>query len=159
MGPGSKFDQTRRLLGGRHPLCGIGVTSRIDVMVKPAACSARSADSRPAPGPFTSTSRIFTPCSDAFLAAASAATCAAYGVDLREPLKPSAPAEDQAMVLPWSSVMVIIVLLKLAFTCATPELMFFRSRRFTRPAGAVAVVAAAAAGAFAIVRSVSLSGP
>src|SRR5689334_24795553 len=124
----------------------------MDVMVKPAACSARSADSRPAPGPFTSTSRIFTPCSEAFLAAASAATWAAYGVDLREPLKPSAPAEDQAIVLPWSSVMVIIVLLKLAFTCATPELMFLRSRRFTRPAGAFEPDAAGAeaAGAFAM---------
>src|SRR5262249_40041057 len=44
------------------------------------------------------------------------------------------PADDQAMVLPWASVMVIIVLLKLAFTCATPEAMFLRSRRRTRVA-------------------------
>src|SRR5580693_6612207 len=44
------------------------------------------------------------------------------------------PAEDQAMVLPWTSVMVIMVLLKLAFTCATPEAMFLRSRRRTRVA-------------------------
>src|SRR5581483_11780382 len=44
------------------------------------------------------------------------------------------PADDQAMVLPWASVMVIMVLLKLAFTCATPEAMFFRSRRRTRVA-------------------------
>src|SRR5258707_11229898 len=44
------------------------------------------------------------------------------------------PADDQAIVLPWASVMVIIVLLKEAFTCATPEAMFLRSRRRTRVA-------------------------
>ena len=36
------------------------------------------------------------------------------------------------MALPCASVMVIIVLLKLACTCATPEVMFFFSRRRTR---------------------------
>src|SRR6201988_3477758 len=74
------------------------------------------------------------PCSEAFLAASSAAICAAYGVDLREPLKPMVPADDQAMVLPWASVMVIMVLLNDAFTCATPDAMFLRSRRRTRVA-------------------------
>src|SRR5215831_13765256 len=103
-------------------------------MVKPAACKERSADSRPEPGPATSTSRVRIPCSCAFFAASSAATCAAYGVDLREPLKPIVPADDQAIVLPCTSVIVIIVLLKLAFTCATPEAMFLRSRRRTRVA-------------------------
>src|SRR5262249_7126835 len=44
------------------------------------------------------------------------------------------PADDQAMALPCTSVMVIIVLLNVAFTCATPELMFLRSRRRTRVA-------------------------
>src|SRR5215475_10347425 len=44
------------------------------------------------------------------------------------------PADDQAMVLPWASVMVIIVLLNDAFTCATPDAMFLRSRRRTRVA-------------------------
>src|SRR5213593_4716426 len=44
------------------------------------------------------------------------------------------PADDQAMVLPWASVMVIMVLLNDAFTCATPEAMFLRSRRRTRVA-------------------------
>src|SRR6516164_5560602 len=112
----------------------MGVTSRIEVMVKPAACKERSADSRPEPGPATSTSSVRMPCSCAFFAASSAATCAAYGVDLREPLKPIVPADDQAIVLPCTSVIVIIVLLKLAFTCATPEAMFFRSRRRTRVA-------------------------
>src|ERR1700730_16058603 len=42
------------------------------------------------------------------------------------------PADDQAMVFPCASVMVIMVLLKVAFTCATPEAMFLRSRRRTR---------------------------
>src|SRR5215216_6098678 len=128
------LSQTRRRLRGRQPLCGIGVTSRIDVMVKPADCSARNADSRPDPGPATSTSSVRMPWSMAFLAASSAATCAAYGVDLREPLKPMVPADDQAMALPWTSVMVIIVLLNVALTWATPELMFLRSRRRTRVA-------------------------
>src|SRR5690349_16757439 len=44
------------------------------------------------------------------------------------------PLDDQAMVLPCASVMVIIVLLNVAFTCATPEAMFLRSRRRTRVA-------------------------
>src|SRR3954465_10839626 len=126
------FHHTRRRLRGRQPLCGIGVTSRIDVTVKPAACSARSADSRPQPGPATSTSSVRMPCSMAFLAASSAATWAANGVDLREPLKPLLPDDDQAIVLPCASVIVIIVLLNDAFTCATPEAIFLRSRRRTR---------------------------
>src|SRR3546814_5658254 len=97
-------DLTRRRLDGRTPLCGIDVTSRIDVIWKPTAWSARSADSRPEPGPLTSTSSVRTPCSAAFLPASSAATCAAYGVDLREPLKPIMPADDHEIALPWASV-------------------------------------------------------
>src|SRR5204862_4569238 len=108
------------------------------VTVRPAACSARSADSRPEPGPATLTSMVFRPCSIAFLAASSAAIWAAYGVDLREPLKPMVPALDQEMVFPWASVMVIMVLLNEAFTCATPEVIFLRSRRLTR-AGSLAI--------------------
>src|SRR5690606_17219331 len=42
------------------------------------------------------------------------------------------PEDDQEMVLPWASVMVIMVLLKLALTCATPDVMFLRSRRRMR---------------------------
>src|SRR5258707_6044233 len=38
------------------------------------------------------------------------------------------------MVLPCASVMEIMVLLNDAFTCATPEAMFLRSRRRTRVA-------------------------
>ena len=42
--------QTRLRFGGRQPLCGIGVTSRIERTSSPAAASARTADSRPEPG-------------------------------------------------------------------------------------------------------------
>src|SRR3989344_2995523 len=108
------------------------------VMVMPTACRARRADSRPEPGPETLTSSVFTPCSAAFRPASSAAIWAAYGVDLREPLKPMCPADDQEMAFPCASVMVTMVLLKLAFTCATPEVMFLRSRRLTRP-GSLAI--------------------
>src|SRR6202163_2532216 len=44
------------------------------------------------------------------------------------------PDDDQAIVLPCASVTVIMVLLNDAFTCATPEAMFLRSRRRTRVA-------------------------
>src|ERR1044072_1903020 len=74
------------------------------------------------------------PCSCAFFDTSSAATCAAYGVDLREPLKPIVPADDQAIVLPCASVMVIVVLLNDELTCAMPDAMFLRSRRRTRVA-------------------------
>ena len=47
--------QTRRRFGGRHPLCGIGVTSLIEITPSPVACKARTADSRPPPGPLTYT--------------------------------------------------------------------------------------------------------
>jgi hypothetical protein len=40
------------------------------------------------------------------------------------------------MVLPCASVIVIIVLLKVAFTWAVPAVMFFRSRLRSRGAGA-----------------------
>ena len=53
--------QTRRRLRGRQPLCGIGVTSLIDLIESPVAWSERTADSRPPPGPLTSTSTERTP--------------------------------------------------------------------------------------------------
>src|SRR5437588_6465754 len=93
---------------------------------------ARRADSRPEPGPETSTSSVRRPCSPALRTASSAAICAANGVDLREPLKPIVPADDHEIVLPCASVMVIIVLLKVELTCATPDTMFLRSLRRTR---------------------------
>src|SRR5688500_15907921 len=45
------------------------------------------------------------------------------------------PAEDQLIALPCASVIVIMVLLKLAFTCATPLVMFLRSRLLMRWGG------------------------
>ena len=47
-------------------------------------------------------------------------------------MNPCCPAEAQAMVLPCASAIVIFVLLNVAFTCATAEEMFLRSRRLTR---------------------------
>src|SRR5712692_7949034 len=52
---------TRRRFGGRHPLCGIGVTSRMERTSMPDEASARTADSRPEPGPLTRTSTLRTP--------------------------------------------------------------------------------------------------
>src|SRR5579864_7864631 len=44
------------------------------------------------------------------------------------------PDDDQAMVLPCASAMVIMVLLNEAATCSTPDTIFLRSRRRTRVA-------------------------
>src|SRR5574341_1014582 len=73
--------------------------------------------SRPGPGPLTNKSTSCTPSACAALIACSAASRAAKGVLLREPLKPAEPAEPQAMVLPSESVTVTIVLLKEAKIC------------------------------------------
>src|SRR5437764_4822543 len=116
---------TRRRLGGRQPLCGMGVMSRMSETLRPAAAMARSADSRPAPGPFTITETFLRPCSIALAAASPAATCAAKGVDLREPLNPRAPAEDQESTFPLTSVMVMMVLLKVLWMKTIPVWMFF----------------------------------
>ena len=62
-------------------------------------------------------------------AAASAVTCAANGVDLREPLKPAEPALSHAMTFPSLSVSETIVLLKDVLMCAWPMAMFFLTRR------------------------------
>src|ERR1700727_1860688 len=114
--------------------------SRMAEIENPTACSARNALSRPEPGPLTSISNISMPCSRAFLPASSAATCAAYGVDLRLPLKPWLPADDQAMALPCASVMVITVLLNVAATWATPDVIFLRSfLRGRAPAAGLAI--------------------
>src|SRR3982751_822268 len=106
---------------------------------RPAACSDRIAVSRPDPGPFTKTSTFCRPCSMPFRAHASAVTCAANGVDLREPLKPAEPADSQAMTLPSRSVRATIVLLKLVLMCAWPIAMFLRTRRRARPRVAAAL--------------------
>src|ERR671937_2175542 len=89
--------------------------------------------SRPEPGPLTNTSTRSSPCSMPFLAAASAVTCAANGVDLREPLNPAEPADSQTITLPSLSVRLTIVLLNDVLMCAWPIAMFFRTRRRVRP--------------------------
>ena len=97
----------------------------MSVILKPVEASARSADSRPEPGPFTYTESERIPCSIALCAASSAASCAANGVDLREPLNPFTPDDDQASTLPDTSVIVTIVLLNDAVMWAMPLWMFF----------------------------------
>jgi len=72
------------------------------------------------------------------LPAAIAACVAAYGVPLRDPLKPIAPALDQAITCPSASVIVTIVLLNVAFTWMS-ALLTARLIFLTR--GAVAVAA------------------
>src|SRR5690349_5647427 len=121
--------QTLRRLGGRQPLCGIGVTSVMALTSSPAVWSERIACSRPAPGPLTKTSTWRIPCSIALRAATSAERAAAYGVLLREPLKPATPAEPQLTTAPVRSVIVMIVLLNDAWTWTCPTGTFFFSRR------------------------------
>src|SRR6218665_2748483 len=118
--------QIRRRFCGRQPLCGTGVTSEIDVMRMPSGPSARTEDSRPGPGPLISTSRFLMPWSRAARPATSDATWAANGVDLREPLKPWPPDDAQDKALPCRSVIVMMVLLNEACTCAIPSATFLR---------------------------------
>jgi len=106
-------------------LWGIGVTSRSSVTLNPAACSARNALSRPAPGPFTNTVTDFIPCSWALRAALSAASCDAKGVLFLEPLNPIVPELAQATVFPCRSVIVMWVLLNVAWMWAIPVGTFF----------------------------------
>src|SRR4051812_21836553 len=71
------------------------------------------------------------PCSCALRAAFSAAICAAKGVDLLEPLKPTWPAEAQLITFPLGSVIDTIVLLNVLLMCAAPWATFFFSLRRT----------------------------
>ena len=59
----------------------MGVVSLIDKILKPLACNALNAVSRPEPGPLTSTDKVFIPYSNAFEAAASAAIWAQIAAD------------------------------------------------------------------------------
>src|SRR5882757_9736169 len=103
--PAARTDSyTLRRLGGRQPLCGMGVTSLMVRTSIPAAARARIADSRPEPGPETRTSTERKPCSRARLAAPIEACCAAKGVPLRDPRKPSEPELFHEMVRPSPSV-------------------------------------------------------
>src|SRR6476659_9772237 len=95
-----RIGQTLRRLGGRQPLCGIGVTSLIDLTCRPAATSAWIADSRPEPGPCTLTCTRRTPSVTASRPACSPATVAANGGDFFDPLKPALPEEPHEMVFP-----------------------------------------------------------
>src|SRR5688572_19634333 len=110
---------------------------------RPAAWSERIAVSRPEPGPLTNTSTFFMPCSAALRAQLSAAICAAYGVDLREPLKPTWPAEAHEITAPEGSVIEMIVLLNVLLMWAWPAATFFFSLRRTflapamRPLGGI----------------------
>src|SRR6218665_913246 len=123
----SRTGWTRRRFGGRHPLCACGVTSLMLPTSRPAAWSERIAVSRPEPGPLTKTSTFFIPCSSACRAADSAASCAAKGVDLLDPLKPTPPAEAQLITAPVVSVIDTIVLLNVDFIWALPTPTFFFS--------------------------------
>src|SRR3954469_2162131 len=121
LGPRYRMRQTLRRFGGRQPLCGIGVTSLMDLTCSPAAASAWMALSRPEPGPCTRTCTRRTPAVIASRPACSAATVAANGVLFLEPLNPALPAEPHDTVFPWESVIVMVVLLKVALTWATPS--------------------------------------
>jgi hypothetical protein len=106
-------------------LWGIGVMSLIERTLIPSTPKARIAASLPTPGPFTKTDSSLRPCSMAFDPADSAVVCAAKGVDFFAPLKPNPPADAQEIVLPMVSVIVMIVLLKVACMKALPSAMFF----------------------------------
>src|SRR5574338_1407228 len=134
------MNQTRRFLGGRQPLCGIGVTSRMDMTLRPAEASAWMADSRPLPGPCTRTCTRRRPMLTASRAQFSAATVAANGVLFLEPLKPALPAVPHESVLPRMSVMVISTLLKVAEMWATPSLSTTRLARLPPVVGLAGAV-------------------
>src|ERR1035438_3081165 len=95
------------------------------------------------------------------LAAFEAACCAAKGVPLREPRKPSEPELFQLNVLPIWSVMVTMVLLNVACTYAMPNGTFLRSRflnfLFLPALPAAGLPAPAVFSAFAIMFYPSLS--
>ena len=111
-------------------MCGSGVTSSIDAIRRPAPCMAEIADSRPDPGPLTLISTSRTPFRMAVLAQLCAACWAANGVLLREPLKPTQPAELEQMVSPSGSVTVMSVLLNVALMCTIARTTFFLTLRF-----------------------------
>src|SRR3990167_6374716 len=90
------IDYTLRTFGGRHPLCGIGVTSLIEITVNPFAFKARIAASRPDPTPLTKTETSVSPYCFTLSAASFTITDDAYGVDFFGPRNPTVPADDPA---------------------------------------------------------------
>src|SRR2546429_1628115 len=131
--------QTRRFLGGRHPLWGIGVRSGIERICRPAVASAWIADSRPEPGPCTRTCTRRTPRFIASRAACSAATVAANGVDFLEPWNPALPEDPQVRAFPCISVIVMSVLLNVAVIWAMPSASTTFLARFAPAAFACAI--------------------
>src|SRR5271155_5905259 len=93
---------------------------------RPEAWIAVMALSLPEPGPLTLTSTSLTPYLVAADAAVSAARCAAKGVLLRLPLKPTVPDEAQHSASPLGSVIVTVVLLNVALMCTTARLTLRR---------------------------------
>src|SRR6478752_7917883 len=121
MGTGNKLCYyTLLFFGGRQPLCGKGVISLIITTSIPEFARERIEPSLPAPGPFTYTSTLRTPASEAVFAASAAAICAAYGVFFLEPLNPILPALLQEITWPFLFVKLMMMLLKLAVMCASP---------------------------------------
>ncbi len=111
---------------GRGNRCaGSGVTSSIESTLRPAV--RERADGRLAArsGALDPHLDLAHALAHGRVAACSAARCAAKGVLLRVPLKPTLPAEPHEIVSPFGVVMVMCVLLKVAFTCATPRATFF----------------------------------
>ena len=107
---------------------GTVVTSLIMDILNPRACNALRADSRPGPGPLINILIFLSPCSIAFCPASSATSFAAKGVLFLEPLNFCTPELDHAIVLPFSSEIVTIVLLKVDWMCTTPEEIFLLTR-------------------------------
>ena len=93
----------------------------MDVTFRPAARNARTAASRPPPGPFTRTSMLLNPSAMASSAAFLADSVAANGVLFREPLNPKVPELHHEMAFPNLSVKVTMVLLKVALTKPIPS--------------------------------------
>src|SRR5438105_7861762 len=98
-------------------------------MVRPADCRAVIALSRPPPGPLTRTSSSLTPNFEAFSAHCWAAHWPANGVLFRLPLKPQVPPLAQQRASPFVSVIVTVVLLKLALMWAMPTVTLRRALR------------------------------
>src|SRR5688500_8451439 len=88
------------------------------------------------------------PCSIALRAAFSAVIWAAYGVLLRDPFRPDAPADDHAITFPVTSVSETIVLLNDALMCAWPRGTTRLSRLRRTRSGFLASPSAAGASPF-----------
>ena len=121
-------------------MCGIGVTSLIEVTISPACCKALTAVSLPWPGPHTLTATSLMPRATAFSPTLLQVICAAKGVPFLVPLKPCEPEVDHTMVPPLSSVTVTIVLLNEQLMCTTPWAGALAAFFFALPAAAGAAV-------------------